>query len=155
MVAEKQGGNMIGLDYRIKSEGSLTRKINVEPNRVINDTLRYTMSFDTENFTNNVINTMNVLEKHGYKQVALNNTFKKGRPYMGINTTYLIPTGNMFELQFHTSQSFYIKNEVNHPLYEKQRVLSKGDPQRKGINKQMIQNSKVIPIPLNVGIIKK
>ena len=50
-VAAENGGQMVGLESRLKSIDSLTRKIEIDPNRPINDALRYTMSFDEASFT--------------------------------------------------------------------------------------------------------
>lgn len=112
------------------------------------------MSFDEATFTGSVQDAMTALRAQGYEQTAFRNTFKPGQPYVGINSTYLTPGGDMFELQFHTSASFQMKDVVNHPLYELQRVLPRTDPTWDSLRQQMIQNSSTVPIPLNASKIK-
>ena len=148
-IADANGGEMLGLQYNLKASDSLARKIASYPDRTINDALRYTMSFDEANFTGGVQNAMTSLQAQGYEQTALSNTFKAGRPYLGINSTYLTPGGDMFELQFHTPTSFQMKDVVNHPLYELQRTLpgARSNPMWQPLQEQMIQNSTAVPIP--------
>jgi hypothetical protein len=153
-IAKANGGEMLGLPNRLKTMQSLARKIaSSEPKRDINDALRYTMSFDQQNFTRGVQDTMATLKAQGYSLTKLRNTFTPGKSYMGINTFYDTPKGYTFELQFHTPASFDMK-EGNHFLYEAQRVLPEGDPQIKALNQQMIRNSSAIPIPPGVSSIQ-
>lgn len=42
-------------------------------------------------------------------------------PYNGINVQIEAPNGQIFELQFHTPESFELKNGILHDLYEQQR----------------------------------
>lgn len=154
-IADANGGEMLGLQYSLKAPDSLARKINLNSTDKINDALRYTMSFDEANFAGGVQDALSGLKAQGYQQIALNNTFKAGRPYLGINSTYLTPEGQMFELQFHTPASFQMKDFVNHPLYELQRVLPKTDPVWQSLQQQMIQNSSTVPIPPGASTIKR
>lgn len=153
-IADANGGEMLGLHYRLKTTESLARKIDLNPTDTINDALRYTMTFDESSFTRGVQGAMSSMREQGYEQLSLSNTFKPGRPYLGINSTYLTPEGQMFELQFHTPTSFEMKDVVNHPLYEQQRVLPKTDPMWSTLRQQMIQNSSTVPIPPGVSNIK-
>jgi hypothetical protein len=153
-IAEANGGEMLGLQYALKAPDSLARKIEVDPGRTINDALRYTMSFDESTFTRGVQNAMTSLRAQGYEQMALKNTFRPGQPYMGINSNYRTPGGDIFELQFHTPASFHMKDVLNHPLYELQRVLPEGHPQINALDRQMIQNSSSVPIPPGAPSIK-
>lgn len=154
-IASANGGKLVGLEYRLKSIESLERKMAGRPDIPVNDALRYTMSFDEANFAEGVKTAMSSLEEQGYKRTVLRNTFKKGQPYMGINTTYLTPEGEMFELQFHTPESFHMKDVINHPLYEQQRILPISDPAWRALRDQMILNSSAVPIPPGAASIKK
>lgn len=149
-LAEANGGRMEGLDYRFKSLESLTRKMDAEPGRPVNDVLRYTQIYDSENLGSGAKNTMASLEEAGYEKMKVSNTFQEGNAYMGINTVFKTPEGTPFELQFHTPESFNIKQNINHALYEQARVLSPDDPMVQQINDQMIQNSSTIKIPDNI-----
>jgi YD repeat-containing protein len=154
-VAEANNGEMIGLEYRLKSVESLARKLTDQPGIPVNDALRYTMSFDEASFTAGTKAAMSAMQEQGYQLTVLRNTFKDGQPYKGINTTYLTPEGEMFELQFHTPTSFKMKDVINHPLYEQQRVLPRTDPAWTDLRNQMIENSASVPIPPAASSIKK
>jgi hypothetical protein len=154
-IAQANGGQMTGLEYRLKTMESLTRKIEANPDRSINDALRYTMTFDEATFTPSVRSTMERLDQQGYELTKVWNRFKAGAPYKGINATYQTPDGLEFELQFHTPASLEMKQLVNHPLYEQQRLLQRSDPQWKVLDQQMVQNSKSVPIPAGAGTIGK
>lgn len=52
---------------------------------------------------------MDTLKNKEYKLQAMTNTFRDGAPYKGINSTYLSPDGELFEMQFHTPESFDMK----------------------------------------------
>jgi hypothetical protein len=49
-LAVANGGNMVGLQYRLKSVESSSRKMADQPGIRINDALRCTMSFDEASF---------------------------------------------------------------------------------------------------------
>jgi hypothetical protein len=62
-------------------------------------------------------------------------------------------TGYVFELQYHTPESIKVK-EINHKLYEKQRLDSTPVARKEELNAQMIKNAASIPIPPSVEKIK-
>lgn len=74
--------------------------------------------------------TLGQLETQGYKVLKVKNTFKPGAPYKGVNSQVMSPDGQVFELQFHTPQSFDVKQNVTHGLYERFRLLEDGDPEK-------------------------
>lgn len=47
-----------------------------------------------------------------------------GDGYQGINTVFVTPDGNPFELQFHTPESLSMKEEECHSSYEKFRTAT-------------------------------
>jgi hypothetical protein len=150
-MAEANGGRMVGLDARLKTVESMTRKLNDFPDRRINDALRYTMTFDEANFTGGVRTVMDSMSQQGYKLQSSRNTFKDGEPYKGINATYRTKDGLDFELQFHTPRSFDMKDRVNHPLYEQQRQVDSTTSTWIKLREQMIQNSNTVPVPSGAG----
>jgi hypothetical protein len=85
------------------------------------------------------------MEERGYQKIAVSNTFEPGKRYMGINTTFSTPEGQLLELQFHTPTSNAI-NKSTHDMYEAMRVLPKG-PEREYLNQQIIKTAAGIPIP--------
>jgi hypothetical protein len=150
-AAKKSGGKQEGLEYRLKSEDSLTRKIDSEGAAGVNDNLRYTVTYEPNKLGQGANSVMADLEAKGYERVAVKNTFDQGRGYMGINTTFRSPDGQLLELQFHTPQSFDIKQNINHSLYEQWRLPSTPPAVRDELMQQMINNSRQIQIPPNIG----
>lgn len=130
-IANKVGAKLEGLEYRLKSEERLTRKITgyvidgdltlEDARKEIRDAVRYTMVSDEENFTQNVLLARKKLEEQGLTFTKVSNTWYEGSSYKGINCNFKDNEGNIVELQFHTPISLKIKN-INHDLYEKQRV---------------------------------
>lgn len=153
-------GSLEGLDYRIKSVESTTRKIKdksqekrISPEEYSNqvtDILRYTFCSDENNLVKEFFDIKNNLENKGYNIIEINNTFPiLNATYKGINTLVKNSYGYIFELQFHTYQSLKIKEE-NHKLYEKSRLPSKPNEEKKKLVKKMIENSKKVISPNNI-----
>jgi hypothetical protein len=177
-LAKKTNGEMIGLEYRFKSEESLTRKLNDSAARQttilvrkglsskeafstaissqtnkINDALRYTISFPTENYRIGYEKTINSLKQKGYKiERVWDAWLDAGRPedsgYRGINATIVGKNGQKFELQFHTPESFEMKMKT-HELYEEKRLNTTSLERKTEITKIMKELIKTIPIPPN------
>ncbi|MEM6373950.1 MAG: hypothetical protein AAF727_14375, partial [Pseudomonadota bacterium] len=131
-VAEKTGGEMVGLENSVKSQKSLTRKIfnraeqkGQPPEYIaknINDVLRYTTIFEPDKYVAGVKATVAELFAAGHKtKNPPKNTWGEKDGYMGINAIFVSPDGAVFELQFHTPKSFWAKEEGTHDLYEEQR----------------------------------
>jgi hypothetical protein len=162
--AKTTGGTMVGLEYAVKSEASLTRKIRTEMKEKgvtakqaadsMKDVNRYTMQFNENNFASGYKNTMKSLESQGYEVVRVKNTMGDTKaPYRGVNTNIKSPDGSIWELQFHTSRSLEVK-EVNHKLYETQR-LDKTPPAKKAeLGQQMASNAASIPSPKGIETIQ-
>jgi hypothetical protein len=98
---------------------------------------------------------MESLDQQGFKLMKIWNQFLEGVPYKGINATYQTPEGQLFELQLHTPASLEMKQVINHPLYEQQRLLPKNDPLYYQLDRQMIQNSATVPVPPVAASIRK
>jgi hypothetical protein len=90
----------------------------------MNDTVRYTYATPEESFTVTTRAEIHDLISRGYELNGLKNFFGRSG-YQGINATFRAPSGQMFELQFHTPESFLAK-ETTHPLYNQQRALPEG-----------------------------
>jgi hypothetical protein len=138
-LANANGATMVGLDHRLKSEDSLARKIDddakneFDGNREaaaenINDSVRYTMQFSADSYSESVASTLKDLEEQGY-EMRVKNFWQEGNAYKGINVAVTAGDGTKFELQFHTAQSFDIKENEAHSLYEQYRVET--DPEIK------------------------
>ena len=125
---------IIGLENKFKAEESLERKIfdtarlNSEPLEQVagnlNDALRYTFILPSENYAQAFQRTIVKLEKINYqipKERIWNAWRTAGKPfdkgYRGINVTVISSQSQVFELQFHTVESYKLKTET-HFLYK-------------------------------------
>ena len=162
-LSSRSGGYLEGLDYRLKSIDSLTRKVQsdiiksgiseVESLNKITDIIRYTTIFDKHNFVENYFKMRESLIKNGYNIVKVKNTWRKGAVYKGINTV-IEKDGFLFEMQYHTSQSFLLKNGRLHELYEKIRLLNVSDSEVKLLSQEMERLSDELDTPDNIGKIR-
>lgn len=163
--AVSQGtGHLEGLQYRLKGEESLARKlvdksaskgISIEEYAgKVTDVLRYTSVSDKESLTNDFFVTEDNLGKNGYTVIEVTNTFAlKNVPYKGINTLVKDKEGYVFELQFHTPQSLEVK-EANHKLYEEARLAETSKEMKKKLTNKMIENASSIGVPNEIERIK-
>ena len=163
------GGEMYGLDFRLKQPTSMAGKIasDAKDDKIsleksasnIKDAIRYTAILDEDNFTSGYESIKKQLEGKNYVETRCKNFYNmygKGKSdQKAVQCVYQDKkTGQMFELQFHTINSAGAK-EINHPLYEKQRekVTSKG--QKKALGNKM--RKKIAPMvrdPKGVSTIK-
>ncbi|WP_201274457.1 hypothetical protein [Mycolicibacterium sp. CH28] len=130
--AELNEADLIGLDYRLKAEESLKEKLSglleeypdkplVSHIADIKDSVRYTVQSPAEFYSSNVEHAVEQLLSQGYDCIKLKNTWG-GDGYQGINGFWSDPaTGHLFEVQFHTPESFEAKMST-HILYEEQRL---------------------------------
>lgn len=128
-IAAETNAQMAGLEYRLKTEDSLVRKIAKdadeksvsleEADNKIRDVLRCTMVREEKTFTNGYFATQDALIKNGYRIKRVKNTWKDGAVYKGVNTIIADSHGNEFELQFHTRKSLEVKEGELHKLYKK------------------------------------
>lgn len=157
-VAASQGNTMAGLDFKLKSQDSLARKIatdamaqNITTQHAasaITDAVRYTMVAKPANYTSSAMATVQQLRGEGYT-LQVKNYWQKGDAYQGINIAAKSPSGTKFELQIHTQQSFESKNTVVHPLYEKYRASTDMSTKVKLWN-QMTSIADALPVPPDV-----
>ena len=157
-LAARYDGRMVGLDFRLKSEESLSRKISQEvidkpgnyPSQAaarIKDVLRYTIIFPDDAYATGVRATREDLIAQGFQEVKFKNTWA-GPGYRGINANYQTADGFVFELQFHTRASHAAKEEGTHALYEQWRVLDPTTRQAIELQEQMDDVFENVPIPL-------
>ena len=162
-LKEVVGQNMrlAGLSHRIKSEESLRRKIFEESvdeqidvrekAATIKDALRYTAVSAERDYASNVTRGIAALKAKGYSLVRATNYWGSGAEYQGINTSFKTPGGQVFELQFHTQRSFYVKEKLNHSLYEKRRRLGATTKEKEVATRKMIANQATVRMPPGVS----
>lgn len=167
-LAKQYGGYMQGLVYKFKDYDSLLRKLKDKYEKYseppvkggppvagagmvaaysIADALRYTIVTPPDNYVQMSKNMMSSLVQNGYTERSAENYWQDQNDYKGINTNFTAPGGITFELQFHTPESFMVKNTQNHPLYTVYRDKNTPTEQRRDLYKQMQYNSNQIPIP--------
>ena len=158
------GGNKLaGLEFRKKTAESLARKITADSQAEnislakatseINDALRYTTIFDPDTFTKEYLKMKRKLIAEGYQVVKVKNTWLIDGPYKGVNTV-IEKDGIIFEMQYHTQESFDLKNGPLHELYEKYRDTSTSDRERMKLFKEMLDLSNELEIPKNIERVK-
>lgn len=123
---EKGGVRLEGLENRLKGKESLVRKLlaDAEAEEVslaqaaagIGDVLRYTVVIDEGSYDEEVPEALQKLEACGFRVVKFRNAWG-GKFYQGINAQLLSPNGERVEVQFHTAQSYDIK-QASHKVYE-------------------------------------
>ncbi|HKX29540.1 MAG TPA: hypothetical protein VJ302_17755 [Blastocatellia bacterium] len=154
-LAKGTGGKMEGLEFRLKSEESLARKLKDTPPNGIRDALRYTIIFDNENLSVNTNRVLDALEREGYEKLKVKNTFRPNERYQGINTSFRSPEGQVFELQMHTPESFNVKQNLTHEVYEELRLLPEDSPRAAELKQQIVDISNDnIPRPPNIDGVK-
>ncbi|HGR0331309.1 TPA: minor capsid protein [Streptococcus pneumoniae] len=154
---------LAGLEFRKKTAESLARKIttdsqaeNISLSKAtskINDALWYTTIFDPDTFAKEYLKMKQELIAEGYKVVKVKNTWLIDGPYKGVNTV-VEKDGINFEMQYHTQESFDLKNGPLHELYEKYRDTSTSDRERMKLFKEMLDLSNELEIPKNIERVK-
>lgn len=126
------GGWLEGLEHRRKGDDRLREKIaneltvtpGMNPEGAIyklNDAIRYTFCFDTASYSDGYWDVKQRLEARGYEMTYSKNHWSDNPDYKGINTRWVTPEGQRFEVQFHTTESFRAKHEITHEYYERLR----------------------------------
>lgn len=164
-ATEELGGKMIGLKYRVKGAASLTEKIATEmaakgvtAERAaarMSDAVRYTASFPPEKLADGVKATLSKLQQKGNEVVLLKNTWLDEKSsYKGVNVQLRDPNGQPFEVQFHTPESFWAKDEGTHDIYKQMRKLDKSSPEWAKLNEQQMQIARGLTRPAGIERIK-
>jgi len=152
------GGWLEGLDRRLKGEERLkekiAEKIEHEPDRTpaeaireINDAIRYTFCFESGSYVRGYWNIKQRLEEGGYRMIYSKNHWHDDPEYKGINTRWVTSEGQRFEVQFHTAESFYAKQNITHDAYERSRNPLIGRSERREIEVFQREVCSFIPVP--------
>lgn len=151
------------LEFRLKDGDSTGRKIQTyardrnlsysEAADQISDSLRYTYVLDEDDYVDGVKAVMERFAEMGYKNGKFDPAWLTRPDYRGLNINMISPQGVRIELQVHTSRSFFVKQELNHALYEEFRTLSKAmqkGPKGQAIQAEMLKNAQSIKMPGNI-----
>ena len=167
---ENDNSFLFGLDNRFKSykrieEKIINKAIEIESTNNISigsikeasedvcDSLRYTLIIDLDNYSRIVKESLNKLESLNYEIVRIKNTWNNDSRYKGINCNLKKVINNesiIFELQFHTPESYKIKGHMTHDVYEIMANDNINSLYTKLANDIQTKISNVIEIPSNV-----
>jgi hypothetical protein len=112
----------------------------------IKDSVRYTIQTTSESYTEAVRQSIGELLAQGYDCLKFKNTWG-GDGYKGINSFWIEPNSRqVFELQFHTPESFDAKM-TTHGLYEEARLPTTSDLRRMQLDALQEKIFDSIPIP--------
>lgn len=154
-LAQTQGGTLEGFEHRLKSQESIARKLRTKNRTTIGDALRYTIVLPDEIYAVQVQFVLDALRQKGYQEVSVENYWGTRDDYQGINTNFLVPgTDLVMELQFHTSHSLRLKEEVIHSLYEQYRLMPNSNPAKQMLFNVMTRYWDFIKVPsgaANIG----
>lgn len=162
-IATKAGGKLVGLENRLKSSYSIKRKIEAEVAdgfskslslNKIRDAIRYTTVFKENDFVARYKAMQYLLAIEGYKTIVVKNTWKNDSAYKGVNTFIQNEDGDVFEMQYHTQQSFDVKNGLLHKLYEKFRDPKTPIHEKEKLLLEMRKLSSKIKVPEGVELIE-
>lgn len=154
-VAESTGMETMGLEYRIKGKDSYLRKIrsNYSPTGneyEVKDIVRYTYTAPPDELTEKALKAIDTHKDLGYNTIEVKNYWlNKHNPYNGINTTISTPDGQRFELQYHTLESYEVKDKM-HSDYEKWRLMDKSLDEAQELRKTMFMQSTGMTVPKNI-----
>jgi hypothetical protein len=146
-----------GLDHRLKGEPRLKEKVSAqleaEPNQAarnalqqVPDAIRFTFCLQPDNYAKGYYEIKARLESFGYEMYLSKNSWTNAE-YKGINTRWLTPDGQRFEVQYHTTDSFHAKQSVTHESYERLRNPQTSDGERRELKVFQQEVSRSIPIP--------
>lgn len=158
-VAENNGAELAGLEYRVKTPSSTYEKMHERTKEKdlddMDDVIRYTEIYSPDELAEGTNDSLKEFESKGYKIDSVRNTWdKEGATYRGINAKLTSPDGQKFEMQFHTKESFELKNGELHSLYEKSRTMSVDNPKAIEINDKMSELSAKLERPKNIDEVK-
>jgi hypothetical protein len=158
-LAAEQGGEMVKLEYRLKTRASTERKIRerlasqtglTAAEVRIDDALRYTMKLADEppgHYVQAARRTLAALEKHGHVVQYVKNYWPRDDNYSGVNSVLLDTASGLFwELQFHTPQSFVVQTETR-PHYEELRRVGTPVERKRELFDEMTKRWNAVKVP--------
>ncbi|WP_372191393.1 XopAD/skwp family type III secretion system effector [Xanthomonas axonopodis pv. desmodiigangetici] len=139
-IAARHGGQLAGTQHQLKSLSSLKQKLTQrmalkkqtleEAAAGVNDALRYSVVLEPQGFTAGLRAVLAALDDQGHARVKLTNQFTVYPPvFKAINVTLRSPAGALWEIQFHTPETFALKERF-HDLYKHAHALALGGASR-------------------------
>jgi hypothetical protein len=158
-IADKVGMETRSFDSRMKTKRSYLKKL--EKNYSINkkqyqikDILRYTYISSPDTLAHKTLEAIETYKKRGYITIEIKNYWLMNfYPYNGINTVIVSPNGLKFELQYHTVESYEIRENI-HEIYEEWRNLPEISEKAKELNRKMFEGYKGTIVPRDIKKVK-
>ena len=136
--------------FKEKLAERVERFPNADPNDLateIHDGVRYTFILDFDHYTASVGLAQSKLAEAGYDQIEAKPGWH-GEEYKGVNSQWGDPvSGIRFEVQFHTSESWYAK-QTTHEAYEAIRTNKASVEETESLRAYQREVSATIRIPL-------
>ena len=151
------GGWLEGFEFRVKEEDRLKEKIaeqiEAEPGKSLSqilhkipDAIRYTFCFQSDSYKQGYYDIKERLESRDHEMYYSRNWWSDPE-YKGINTRWVSSSGQRFEVQFHTPESFHAKHYVTHGAYERIRDPATSRSELRELHAFQKEVSSRIPIP--------
>ncbi len=152
------GARLIGLEHRLKGPDRLKEKLAdglqvedvadvPEATESIFDAVRYTFCIGIECYAEGYADVHERLESTGHRMVFRANRWIGDPEYRGMNTRWVTPDGDRFELQFHTPESFFAKEVLTHHPYERLREPETSAAERVELKEYQQLVCTAVPVP--------
>jgi hypothetical protein len=153
-----RGAWLDGMKHRLKGEDRLKEKFAelsassapdaspAELMREIPDAIRYTFCAHSEDYQHAYMEISDLLHAQGHEMRYSHNHWNDSQ-YKGINTRWVTPTGQQFEVQFHTAESLQAKQEITHTSYERLRNALTKEEERGELKAFQQDVSSSVPVP--------
>jgi hypothetical protein len=147
-----------GYRHRLKGEDRLKEKVaegqatigpDARPEEIlaqVPDAIRYTFCVRAETYARAYYDIKGRLESLGYEMYQSKNRWDDAE-YKGINTRWVTPEGQRFEIQLHTPESFHAKQYITHRAYERIRNPLTRDAERPELEDFQREVSSWIQVP--------
>lgn len=158
-VAEQTGMNMEGLEYRLKTKesylGKIKREYSSDGNAYeVKDIIRYTYTATAKDLVPKAEKAIELHKDAGYNTDRIKNSWLDSRnPYNGVNTILSSPNGQKFEIQYHTPESYAVKDQM-HKDYESWRKLDPSSKEAIELRKKMFTQSQGMEVPADIERVK-
>jgi hypothetical protein len=151
-------GRLVGLEHRLKGDDRLKQKIadlletaapdatTEEILRAIPDAIRYTFCANAKDYAEVYWDVKERLQARGF-EIDYSQNHWTDTQYKGINTRWLTPEGQRFEVQFHTAESFDAKENMTHWAYERLRNPLTQDEERQELMAFQQEVFSWVPLP--------
>lgn len=158
-IAVKSGMETRSFDSRLKTKLAYVKKMKKnytlhKSNYEISDILRYTYITSADTLAQKTLDVIETFKGLGYETIEIKNYWLMSfYPYNGINTVIVSPSGLKFELQYHTIESYEIREKI-HDLYEEWRNLPETSMKAKELNRKMFEGYQGTVVPKDIKKVK-